>query len=82
VAGELSQESKEADAAEKDAATDAGGAAQSGGETPTVALGQTPDQVTSELGKPKTIMDLGGKKIYVYQDMKVTFNGGKVTDIK
>jgi hypothetical protein len=82
VASELSQESKEADAAEKDAATDAGGAAPAGGEAPTVALGQTPAQVTSALGKPKSIMDLGPKKIYVYQDMKVTFNGGKVTDIK
>jgi hypothetical protein len=82
VASELSQESKEADAAEKDAATDAGGAAPAGGEAPTVALGQTPAQVTSTLGKPKSIMDLGPKKIYVYQDMKVTFNGGKVTDIK
>jgi hypothetical protein len=87
VAGELSQESKEADAAEKDASGDAGGGAATGAasasaEPPTVALGQSPDQVTAALGKPKSVMDLGSKKIYVYQDMKVTFNGGKVTDIK
>ncbi len=82
VASELKQESKEADAAEQDAAVDAGGAAPAGGETPTVALGQTPDQVKAALGQPKSIMDLGPKKIYVYQDMKVTFNGGKVSDIK
>ncbi len=87
VASELKQESKDADAAEQDAASDAGGpasagAAPPGGAPPTVALGQTTGQVTSELGQPKSIMDLGPKKIYVYQDMKVTFNGGKVTDIK
>lgn len=48
----------------------------------TVSLGQTTDQVTSILGQPKTILDLGAKKIYVYQDLKVTFNDGKVTDIE
>jgi hypothetical protein len=82
VASELKQESKDADAAEQDAAGDAGGGAPAGGAPPTVALGQTTGQVTSELGQPKSIMDLGPKKIYVYQDMKVTFNGGKVTDVK
>ena len=51
-------------------------------EPPTVALGQTLDQVTAALGKPKSIMDLGAKKIYVYKDMKVTFKDGKVTDIQ
>jgi hypothetical protein len=38
--------------------------------------------VIGALGKPKNIVDLGNKKIFVYPDMKVTFNGGKVTDIK
>jgi hypothetical protein len=82
VAGELSAESKDADAAEKEAAGDTGGAASASAEPPTVGLGQTPDQVTAALGQPKTIMNLGPKKIYVYQDMKVTFNGGKVTNIQ
>jgi hypothetical protein len=82
VAAQLSQESKDADAAEKEASGDTGGAVSAGAEPPTVGLGQTPDQVTAELGQPKSIMDLGGKKIYVYPDMKVTFNGGKVTDVK
>jgi hypothetical protein len=83
VAAELSEQSKSADAAEKEAVADTGaGAVSASAETPTVSLGQTPDQVAAALGKPKSIMDLGAKKIYVYQDMKVTFNGGKVTDIK
>jgi hypothetical protein len=47
-----------------------------------ITLGQTIDQVTSNLGQPKNILDLGAKKIYVYKDMKITFTGGKVTDIQ
>jgi hypothetical protein len=73
----LNSESKDADKAEQEAAGETAPA-----EPPTVALGQTPDQVAAALGKPKSIMDLGAKKIYVYPDMKVTFNDGKVTDIK
>jgi hypothetical protein len=50
--------------------------------TATVSLGQTPDQVTSSLGQPKSIMDLGTRKIYVYPELKVTFNDGKVSDVQ
>jgi hypothetical protein len=38
--------------------------------------------VTGALGAPKSIVDLGVKKIYVYKDMKVTFKNGKVTDVQ
>jgi hypothetical protein len=48
----------------------------------TIALGQTIDEVIANLGQPKTIVDLGNKKRYVYKDMKITFTGGKVTDIE
>lgn len=50
--------------------------------TKTVALGQTPEQVESVLGKPDKIVDLGPKKIYVYKDMKVIFQDGKVSDVQ
>jgi hypothetical protein len=50
--------------------------------TTTVSLGQTTDQVTGSLGQPKSIMDLGAKKIYVYPDFKVTFKDGKVSDVE
>jgi hypothetical protein len=43
-------------------------------------VGQTIDEVTAALGQPKSVVDLGAKKIYVYRDMKVTFKGGKVSD--
>jgi len=84
VASELKTQAKEADVAEKEAISDIPVSApvSASAEPATVALGQTPEEVAAALGKPKSIMDLGAKKIYVYQDMKVTFNGGKVTDIK
>jgi len=79
VAAELSAEDKEADAAEKEAGAEVGAPPA---EPPTIAMGQTMDQVTDALGKPKSIMDLGAKKIYVYKDMKITFKDGKVADIQ
>jgi hypothetical protein len=48
----------------------------------TIALGQTVDQVTSNFGQPTKVIKLSTKQIYVYPDMKVTFVGGKVTDIQ
>jgi hypothetical protein len=86
VAAQLTEQSKGADAAEAEAVADTPGTAPavaaSTAAPATVGLGQSFDQVTGALGQPKTIMDLGAKKIYVYPDMKVTFNDGKVTDIK
>jgi hypothetical protein len=49
---------------------------------PTVALGQTSDQMTAILGSPKQIIDLGSKQIYKYPDMKVVFMNGKVSDVE
>jgi hypothetical protein len=86
VAAQLNDQVKSADVAETEAAADTSGTAPpvaaTAAEPPTVGLGQTPDQVKAAMGQPKSIMDLGAKKIYVYPDMKVTFNDGKVTDIK
>ncbi len=49
---------------------------------PTIALGQTPDQVTAIMGEPQQIIDLGAKKIFKYPDMKIVFNNGKVSDVQ
>ena len=38
--------------------------------------------VTSQLGNPTKIIDLGAKKIYAYPDMKVIFMNGKVSDVQ
>jgi hypothetical protein len=87
---EIQAQSKEADQAEQEVAgqaTDAAGGPSAAAAAPAaapaeIALGQTIDQVTAILGTPKSIVDLGPKKIYVYKDMKVIFNGGKVTDVQ
>lgn len=50
--------------------------------TQTIAIGQTIDQVTSTMGPPTQIVDLGSKKIYKYPDMKVIFVSGKVNDVQ
>jgi len=47
-----------------------------------VALGQSVEEVVAILGKPSSVGDLGAKTIYFYENLKVTFVDGKVTDIK
>jgi hypothetical protein len=49
---------------------------------PTVAIGQTMDQVTAGFGQPLKVANLGGKTIFYYKDMKVTFTNGKVSDVE
>jgi hypothetical protein len=90
AATQIQQQAGEADKAEQEvlaqAAPDggAGAAAVAAPAAPPaeISLGQTIDQVTASLGQPKNIVDLGAKKIYVYKYMKVTFTGGKVTDVQ
>lgn len=82
VAAEINQQTQEADQAEKEALngvpadSSAPPAAPSG-----PALGQSVDEVVAALGQPTRVIELGPKKIYVYQDIRVTFTGGKVTGI-
>lgn len=47
-----------------------------------ISPGQTTTEVTAALGQPKRIVNLGGKTIYFYDGMKVTFKAGKVSDIE
>jgi hypothetical protein len=88
VAAELKQQTQEADLAEREVAS-AVLPSPPGVSSPTsaapsapvrISVGQTIDEVTAALGQPKSVVDLGAKKIYVYRDMKVTFKGGKVSD--
>jgi hypothetical protein len=51
-------------------------------EPQTVQLGMTTDQVQQILGKPEKIFNLGPKQIFVYKDVKVTFQNGKVNDVQ
>jgi hypothetical protein len=52
------------------------------GSTKSVELGQKPEQVTAALGMPDKIVNLGPKMIYVYKDMKIVFQDGKVSDVQ
>jgi hypothetical protein len=93
VSETIKEESKEADQAEvevakevpppnpADGAAHASTAAAASGPV-TVSQGQTVAEVTAALGQPKSVVKLPSKEIYVYQDMKVTFKGGKVTDVQ
>jgi hypothetical protein len=49
---------------------------------PTVALGQTPDEVVAALGQPVKKAKVGTREIYFYKDLKVTFVNNKVKDIQ
>lgn len=50
--------------------------------TKTISLGQTPKEVEAILGKPEKVVNLGPKITYVYKDMKVIFQDGKVADVQ
>jgi len=47
-----------------------------------IELGQTPEQVRALLGEPQRVIDLGAKKIFLYKDLKITFQDGKVADVQ
>jgi hypothetical protein len=49
---------------------------------PTIAIGQTRDQVTAAFGQPVRTAKVGAKEIYFYKDMKVTFSAGKVSNVE
>jgi hypothetical protein len=49
----------------------------------TIALGQTINQIVAVEGNPKSVADLGFKKIYIFNDgLRVTFMAGKSVNIR
>ncbi len=78
VATELNQEVQAATALETEATQDA----SQGAPQITISLGQSTADVVAMLGNPKQVINLGTKQIYVYDRMKITFLGGKVTDVE
>jgi hypothetical protein len=95
VAAQINQQLQDADKAEQETLAQAPAQAPAqaalaplaapaapAGPPPTVSLGLSTDQVIGVLGQPKSIMDLGAKKIYVYPSLKVTFQGDKVSGIQ
>ncbi len=84
VAAELSAQVREADLVEQEVLGEARQEDNTIGQSGTqeISLGQTIDQVVSMVGRPTRIANLGSKQVYIYQDMKVTFVNGKVTDVQ
>ncbi len=91
VATDIQQEAQEADQAEQEVAKEVPPPVPGVAGTPTpaptaspitISQGQTVKQVTTELGQPKSVVDLGAKKIYMYPDMKITFRDGVVSSVQ
>jgi hypothetical protein len=51
-------------------------------QTKSIAVGQTKNDVLATWGQPTKDIKLSSKEIFVYSDMKVTFIGGKVSDVQ
>ena len=91
---DINQQLAQADQVDQQAAQDSSAAGADAGSAPpapappaptqtvNIALGQSIDQVTTTLGQPLTVVNLGPKKIYKYKDMKITFKDGKVSDVE
>lgn len=45
-------------------------------------MGVRTDQVKTAMGTAEKIVNLGPKQIYVYKDLKVTFLGGNVAEVR
>lgn len=64
-----------------DGASSASGNPDSGG-APTLKLGMTFDEVRGAFGPPEKTIDLGPKVIWVFKDIRVTFQDGRVADVQ
>ncbi len=80
-ADQINQQLTLADQADRDAGAAVGAQPDPSVPPPTIAVGQSIDEITGMLGQPVTIIDLGPKKIYKYADKKIIFRSGKVVDI-
>jgi hypothetical protein len=81
VTDDSAQEAAPADTSAQPAQQEAGVQAPAAA-TKTISMGQTEDEVVGILGPPQKKVNLGGKEIYFYPDMKVVFISGKVADVQ
>jgi len=79
AAQELQQESQDATQAEQEAVNETTSSPTAGPNT--ITLGQTVADVEKALGAPAKAVDLGAKQLYIYQNLKVTFVNGRVSDV-
>ncbi len=86
-AAQIQQQDQQGNQSEKDVTTETAAPGAGGGEAlnalpASVEMGQTTDQVLAKLGTPTRVANLGPNTIYYYDGMKVTFQGGKVSDVQ
>jgi hypothetical protein len=79
AAGELSQVAQEANNSGQSVLSQSPQPAAAGGG---ISLGMSQAQVRAILGTPRQTANIGAKTIEVYQDFKVTYLNGSVTDIQ
>ena len=82
VQAELNEQQQQADQAEKEAGETPAAIVPPAAPPAEISVGQTVEQVEAALGQPKSKVNLGAKKIYVYDSMKITFKDGKVSDVQ
>jgi hypothetical protein len=75
VAGQIAEQSQEADKAEKEAGAGASAPQE-------VKQGQSPDEVIAIYGQPDHRFSAGTKEIFTYKGTKITFVDGKVQDVE
>ncbi|MDO8540926.1 MAG: restriction endonuclease [Opitutaceae bacterium] len=51
-------------------------------EKPSIAVGATRDQVLRRYGEPRSIIAAGGREIYFYEQERIVFRNGVVTEIE
>jgi hypothetical protein len=78
----LNQTERDASAAEQEVLDQAFEEQKPPATSGTIQLGQTVGQVTAILGPPTVVVNLGDRQMYVYPNLKITFTGGRVTDVQ
>lgn len=79
---DVTQAAREANSAEQDMINQGGTDLGSPSGAATIRMGMTLAEVERAMGRPKGTVDLGKKKIYMYQDLKITFLNGRVSDVQ
>jgi hypothetical protein len=79
---ELAQVSQDANRAEQEAVSETLQQNDAPQATGNIAIGSSVEDVVAAFGQPMQTADLGSKKIYVYKNVKVTFQDGKVVDVQ
>jgi len=82
AASELQQQAQAANQQEQDVLGQAAQTEPIAAAPVTIQIGQTIAEVVAQMGNPARIADLGQKKTYFYQDMKVIFTDGRVSDVQ